>query len=230
MMAETGIIKEVVEEEDGYSVGLPGSGFFLNKEWGVIPKVGDKITLHLHQGSLIRGVFLNDRKVFYKSDEDLENDHKKWVEEYHRKQEEDYKKYKDKYDEQYQSLPPEFKQRIDNFRKNNERFRYELEPYELFCCTQAVLIANTLKTKEKVLEFSESTDRWNYVPDLDRGHSGNTLGAATQLAYWYLQQPGAIARIPGSLSPLVGSKAYEEKNKRKKLAKHENKNSDTLSD
>jgi len=191
-MTETEIIKEVVEQEDGFSVGLPGSTYY-KREFNLW--------------------------CFYKSDEDLDNDHKKWVAEYHRKQEEDYKKYKDQYDEQYQSLPPEFKQRIDNFRKNNERFRYELEPYELFCCTQAVLIANTLKTTDKIREFSESTDRWNYVPDLDKGHSVNTLDAATQLAYWYLQQPDAITRIPGSLSPLVGSREYEEKNKRKKLSK-----------
>lgn len=126
-----------------------------------------------------------------------------------------------KLNKMYDDLPPEFKERIDTFRKNNPKFRVDYEHYELFCCEQAVIIANALKTPEAVKEWAESSDRWELVPNLDHGHSGNTMGMATHLAYWYLQQPDAINRIAGALSPLVGSKEYEEKNKRTKLAKDE---------
>lgn len=52
------------------------------------------------------------------------------------------------------------------------------------------------------------------VPGLDDGHSGNTFGMSVYLAYWYLTKKDNVTKIQGALSPIVGSKEYEEKNKR----------------
>jgi hypothetical protein len=220
-MSDAGIIERVIEEEDGYDIGYNSGGFFFSKEHNVVPKVGDSICVYMYNGARIRGVDLNGKSVYYKTDQQLDDDHKKWCENYKKEQEEEFKKNEAKLDAMYDELPDLFKTRIDNFRKNNPKFRVEYEHYELFCCQQAVLIANTLKTPQAVRDFGETDDRWSLVPDLDKGHSGNTMGMATYLAYWYLTQPEAVNQIPGSLAPLVGSKEYEEKNKRKKLSKDE---------
>jgi len=46
------------------------------------------------------------------------------------------------------------------------------------------------------------------VPTINDGHSGNTFGCACKLAVLYLESPELVARIHGSLSPLVGSEAF----------------------
>jgi hypothetical protein len=221
MNSESGIIERVDRCKGGFDIGFNSGGFVMSSKYKVIPKVGDSICVYTHRGCTVRGVDLNGKTVYYKTDQQLEDDHKKWCEKYEREKQKKFKKNQKAMDKMYDELPPEFQQRIDTFRKNNPKFRTDYEHYELFCCQQAVLIANTLKTPEKVREWSESDNKWVLVPDLDKGHSGNTLDMATHLAYWYLQQPEAIARIHGSLSALVGSREYEEKNKRKKLSKNE---------
>lgn len=66
-------------KEDGSSGTV---GFGLNAEYGVTPKVGDRVTLYCVQGSLIRGVDLNGKRVFYKTDEQLEEEHKAFREKF----------------------------------------------------------------------------------------------------------------------------------------------------
>jgi len=220
-MIEHKVITKVNSYDDGFEISSDMGCFWLEDKYGVTPKKDDAITVYLIQGSRIRGLDLNGKKVFYKSDEDLDRERKAWLSKHQKEKEERFKKEKTKLDNQYNKLPQCFKDRIDNFRKNSPKFRVDYESYELFCCSEAVLIAGTLKTPEKIKKFSESNNSWDYVPKLDKGHSGNTIGMATNLAYWYLQQPESIVKIAGALSPLVGSKEYEEKNKRRKLEKNE---------
>jgi len=61
--------------------------------------------------------------------------------------------------------------------------------YNSFCCDQAILIAEFLRTKEKILEFHKMEDfdeQKKLVPGLDDGHSGNTFGMSCRLAIAYL--------------------------------------------
>ena len=175
--------------------------------------------MYTTNGSQVRGFDLNGKRVFYKTDEDLDRDHKAWVEKYQKEKEEIFEKEKAQYDKQYESLPQIFKDRIDKFRNDNPKFRVDYESYELFTCTEAVIIAEACGSAEKVREFSQCNDRWSMVPNLDKGHSGNTMGMATRLAYIYLEQPDMVTKAHGALAPLVGSREYEEKNKRAKLVK-----------
>jgi len=211
--------------DTGVSVEVEWGGFFLpnkrfnGKEKNI--KIGDELTIYEYGGSAIRGIDINGENLFFLWDTEIDAEHEEWCAQYQKEKEETFEREKTKYDKQYESLPQCFKDRIDKFRKDNPKFRVDYEAYELFCCTEAILIAETLKTPEGVKEWADSDDRWAKVPDLDHGHSGNTMGASTQMAYWYLQQPEAINRIVGALSPLVGSREYEEKNKRRKLKEHE---------
>ena len=62
------------------------------------------------------------------------------------------------------------------------------EDYNIFCCDLGILIAESLRNKEKIVEFHKM--EWNeqkkLVPGLDDGHSGNTFDMACRLAIAYL--------------------------------------------
>jgi hypothetical protein len=62
--------------------------------------------------------------------------------------------------------------------------------YNLFVMEQGILIAESLQTKEAIIEFKDKD--WNeqkiLVPGLDDGHSGNTFNMALRFAIAYLPQ------------------------------------------
>lgn len=209
---ETRTITEVKSHKDWYWISQDSLCVGLKKKYGVTPKVGDKLTTHTKGGTFgtIRGMDLNGVKVFWYTDEELEANRIEWL----RKNEEDkQKKFKDsvaEMDKQYEALPECFRKRIDKYRQNNDRFRIDYESYELFCCEQAVIIANGCKTIGVIKKFI--TLPWDeqkkMIPELDEGHSGNTFGAACSLAHWYLKNPVNVVRMHGSIAPLVGSAEY----------------------
>ncbi len=209
---ETRTITKVTESENWIEISQDGMCCGLKKEYGVVPKVGDKLTVHTKGGAFgtIRGMDLNGKKIFWKTDEELEAERVEWL---RKNEEEKQQKFKDgvaELDKQYNALPKCFQERIDKFRANNDRFRLDYEGYELFCCEQAVAIADACKTPDAVQEFGvkEWVEQLLQVPKLSDGHSGNTFGASCTLAYWYLSNPENIVRVHGALSPLVGSDEY----------------------
>ena len=212
---ETMVITEVVDYDDYYSIGMNGSGFALDAKYGFKPNVGEEITIHTKGGTFgtIRGVDIkvnNEvwKQIFWKTDEELDAEREAWLKKNEEDKQRRFAENVDKMDAQYQALPDYFKARIDRFRANNSSFRVDFEDYELFCCEQAVIIANALKTPENVENWSNSDNRFELVPELSHDHTGNTMGCSTSLAYWYLKEPEAVQKIHGALSPLVGSKAY----------------------
>jgi hypothetical protein len=106
-------------------------------------------------------------------------------------------------------LPAIFQKRIRNFREANKNFRWDYESYEMFCCEEAIKIANCLKTEDKIITWAKLD--WNeqvkQVP-IDEGHSGNTFGCAVQLARLYVAQHQLIEKAHGALANLVGCKEY----------------------
>lgn len=209
---ETNTITEVRESSDWFEILCGCQGCGLKKEYGITPKVGDSLTVHTKGGAFgtIRGMDLNGKQIFWKTDEDLETERLEWL---RKNEEEKQQRYKDNVatmDEQYNALPKCFQERIDKFRANNDRFRIDYESYELFCCEQAIVIANGCKTTEGIKEFADKKwdEQLKQVPELSDGHSGNTFGAACHLAYWYLSNPENVVKMHGALSPLVGSDEY----------------------
>ena len=200
-------IQRVEETETHYFISTDGCGFgYEKKHGGAIPKVGDLIVAQTSRTNTIRGVILNGVQIFYKTDEQLEDEHKAWVEEYKRKQKEDFEKNRAQLDKDFDSLPQPFQDRITRFRENNPEFRVEGEGYEMFCCTEAVKMAETLKTSEEVEKFSKlDYNEQKKLVNFDDGHSGNTFGCAVKLAYWYLKEHGLVSQMHAALSPLVGS-------------------------
>lgn len=62
--------------------------------------------------------------------------------------------------------------------------------YNLFCMKQGILIAESLKTKESIIEFNGKNwdEQQKLVPGLDDGHSGNTFVMSVRFAIAYLPQ------------------------------------------
>ncbi len=191
-MKDTNIITSVTESEDWYSLTF-GLSCGLKKKYGVIPKVGDSITVHTKGGAFgtIRGIDINGVPVFWKTDEELEAARLKWLKEQEERKQKQFQDNVAKMDAQYAALPQCFKERISKFRYNNDRFRIDYESYELFCCEQAIEIAKACVTPAEVEKFKAKPweQQIKQVPNLSEDHSGNTFGAACALAYWYLEQP-----------------------------------------
>ena len=209
MFNETETIKDVIECEDIFCISTnTGTGFNLEKRYVTIPpKAGDKVKLYCVRGSMIRGVELNDVILYYTSDKQLEQERQEWLDNNVIEKQDRFEKNKSQMDSDYESLPTVFKQRIDRFRKNNPDFRVDYEAYELFCCTEAVKIANACKTVENIREFKNGKSE--LVPDLlSDDHSGNTFDCACGLARIYLESPDFVRTATGAMVPLVGSKEY----------------------
>lgn len=60
--------------------------------------------------------------------------------------------------------------------------------YITFCCEQAILIAESLRTKEKIETFFKADwdEQKKMVPGISDDHSGNTFSMACRLAIHYI--------------------------------------------
>ena len=230
-MDHSGKITEVSESDNYYSISADGIGFGLDKKYGAVPKVGDDIIVY-SEGSTVRGVTLNGKKLYYKTDKQLSDEHEEWRRKYQQQKEDNFKKDRQRLDKVYNSLPDFFKKRIDRFRANNPDFRVDYESYEMFCITEAILIADhfskgvdlTIQANKKLIckeieEWSKKgwTEQHKEIPTIDDGHSGNTFGMAVKLAWLYIDEPSNVSKCHGSLSTLVGSEDFGDIKGRKQI-------------
>lgn len=207
---QEGVIQKVTESEESYGIEVPGGGFGLSKQYGAVPKPGDQFKLYTH-GTLVRGLDLNGERVFYKDDFHLEAERLLYVAEHKAKQIRDFLKEREKHDRNYETLPEIFRKRVDRFREaGGAEWRWEFEPYEVFCCQQAVALARAMETKERLEAWHqlEPEAQKAQFPDLDDGHSGNTFGTMYRLAYWFLTEQDNVIHEHGALAPLVGCDEY----------------------
>jgi hypothetical protein len=188
---------------DGWSLGFPEDFMPRPKPGDVVRRYGRGI------GFSVRGLFLNGKKVRYQTAAEMEAEHKRENEERHAKKCREFEEQKAERDRRYEALPEIFRKRIDKFRRNNPNFRVEYEPYELFCCEEAVKIAAALKTPEEIDRFYKLPwEEQRALVPIDEGHSGNTFGCACMLAKLYLTRPEYVEQMHGALAPLVGSQEY----------------------
>ncbi len=201
------IVTDVKQENDYVYIGADRGTFGFPAKYGVVPKVGDVVRRY-DRNTYTRGVDVNEQPVYYKTEEEMDEDHRQWLEDNTNRKKAVFEEKRTKLDAEYRSLPPIFRKRIRWFRKHNENFRWEFEAYEMFCCTEAVKIATALKDPQAVLAFMGAADRWELVPDLSDAHSGNSMGISCRLAYHYLNDEEMVFFEHGALVPLVGCTAY----------------------
>ena len=208
--------------ENGWELKFDG-GWCLGAPNGPItPKPGMTIRLYgKGTGYTIRGIFIDGHEFRYRTVPEEKQSHADWVA---NKECEDQQRLEAEIadrDAKWAALPEVYQQRMARFAKNNATWRRDYEEYELFVCEQAHLIATALKTRAAIAKFHkmDEGEAMRLVPGLDGGHSGNTLGAACQLAAYELDFPEGVVRTHGAISPLVGSKKHGDQSDEEKVAK-----------
>lgn len=208
---EIGKIDEAKAEGIFYQIKFDNNSVvFLKKKYGIVPKAGDTIEVYGEMGHTIQGMCINGKTAFFNGEIGLKIDHKKYCRNMDSRRKREFKKSIDTLDAKYNSLPDVFKKRLDILRRNNPKFRWKFEPYEMMCCVDAVKIAAICGTKEKVIEFSKAgcEEQFKLVTNLTDGHSGNSFGMAVRLAYHYVSDPELVWMEHGAMCPLTGCKDY----------------------
>lgn len=206
------VLKDFSEEKDGYTItSSEGWSFYLPNK-NVQPKIGQTIRCYGHGfGSVVRGMFLDGQKVFYRTVEEQEELHAQHSREIQAKKEQEFAQNKDEMDRQFAALPAVFQRRVQFFRDHcPKNFRVEFERYELFVCSQAVLFAEKFKTVDGIRAFAKASyeSQREMLPELDDNHSGNTMGCAITLALHYVNNPENVFYEHGAMVPLVGCVEY----------------------
>ncbi len=212
---EEHVIEEVREEAGDYyelSFGR-AMGIGCPKVPGLpAPQFGETLRLYGRGfGSTVRGIVINGRVYRYQTAAEADAAHEQWCLDREVQREREFTEQRDATDRRIAALPPLFQERIAKFQRDGGyAFRRDYEGYELFCCEQAVVIADALKTDEAVLAWAKLPyeQQKAAVPGLDDGHSGNTFGMAVRLAHWSLSHPENVVKEHGALVPLVGCEDY----------------------
>lgn len=176
------------------------------------PQVGETIrTYGRGIGSPVRGIVVNGRVYRYQTEAEQQAEHEQWCRDQEAKREQEFNEKHEETDRRIAALPLVFRERLDKFQRDGgQKFRRDYEGYELFCCEQAVVIADALKTEAAIAAWRDLP--WGVqqtqVPGLSDQHSGNTFGAACALARFYVTKPEFVAKMHGALVPLVGCDDY----------------------
>lgn len=210
---EDSVIDEVREHSDSYELKHGGWVILCPKVDGLpAPRVGETLRLYGRGiGFTVRGIVVGGRVYRYLTEDEDADRHEQENRAREAEREQKLAETMDDTDRRIAALPIFFRERIAKFQRDGgHEFRRDFEPYELFCCEQAVAIAEALRTSEAIVAFH--AERWEeqkrLVPSLSDGHSGNTFGMACVLARTYVEQPEAVAKLHGALTPLVGCDAY----------------------
>jgi hypothetical protein len=161
-------------------------------------------------GFPFRGIAINGTVVFYRTPAEQRAKERADSEAYDAKKRAAFVEHRAEHDARIAALPEPFQRRLARFQQNNPDFRWQNEGYELFCCEQAVAIADRLKMPEAVAAFSklEWEQQKEQVPEIDEGHSGNTFDASVRLAMHHVSNPENVVMEHGALCPLVGCRDY----------------------
>lgn len=211
---QDGVLDEVEINADGsYTLKHDGWSLWCAAVEGLpAPKAGETLRMYGRGiGHTVRGIVIGGRVYRYKTAAQEAADHRAWVDNLHAEREREMEAQRDRIAARLEALPGVFRERIEKFRRDGgHEFQRDYEPYELFCCEQAVEIADALKTTEAIRRFHDLPwkEQKALVPALVDGHSGNTFGMACALARLYLDSPEFVTKAHGALTPLVGCDAY----------------------
>lgn len=208
---QDGTVTEVIERDEGHEIhmGIVAVGL-KSEDCPTKPEVGDTVRMYLSRGSMVRGLFVNGRKCYYRTPEEEDARHAKWVENQNAEKKSQFEEVRADHDRRIDMLPEVFQRRIRRFQTAAEDWRWQFEGYELMCCEQAVLFANHFKTVEELQRWAALpyTEQRAEFSGIDEGHSGNSFSFSVRLAYWYIHNPENVVKEHGALTPLVGCRAY----------------------
>lgn len=150
------------------------------------------------------------RRTFYKSDEDLDNDHRAFVANMEAEHQERLDANREDWARREAALPAPLRARMDNFReKSRGKFDREGWGYELVVSELAVLYAKQALDPDDPEAAFIDTDEINEYGNRE-GTSGNQHGFAKALAMALRHDPEAAASAVSALSMLGTGPYYEE--------------------
>lgn len=198
-MAQTGYATSVGEIRDGgFSVTVDsGWSFWMDAQYAGKVKEGDWVYLFGKGiGFQIQGVAVNGTTLWYKTNEQMEAEHKAWCDNHDREKRERLEANRNKWLADIAALPDPLRLRMERFMSEKEDFLKDSGEYELFCCTEAVKVMDYIKAqigddasektvKDAINAFKELPweEQAKVVSD---GHSGNSFDFACMLAYCVL--------------------------------------------
>jgi len=187
---EEACIIEVDRGESGWSIKRDdGWSFFVPWDSPVEPKVG--MLARFYGGGLgytVRGLTLDGTTVYYRTEAEEAERLRLEIEENDRRRREEFERNRENHGRRIDALPEPLRKRFRAIQAK-ESDRHTWESYELFCCEQAVVIADALGSPDAVDRFRDQNweEQKAAVPGLDEGHSGGTFGGACRLAKFYLE-------------------------------------------
>ena len=193
----------VTDVTDGsISYGSMGHGMFGEVRGKV--KVGDTIVVETRNYSQITGMRPVDGDWwFHKSDEDLDREHKEWVDNLNRERREFLAKNRDKWQAREDALPDWLRDRLTTFhRQGGEKFALEGWYYELAVCELAALY------DEHGLD-EEPADGPVMAYARKYGTSGNQHDFAKALVRAHREGMESASDTVSALSPITGDAFYE---------------------
>jgi hypothetical protein len=192
-------------EHDGWHL------LVTSEQCQVEPKPGEMMRCYGRGiGYTVRGVAIGGRVYRYKTEAEQEQERQDYLAAEQRRKVEALERSRPERDAKIAALPEPLRKRIERFQRTLGGWRAEHEPYEIFVCQQAALIADALKTSEAIRAFHARPyeEQRAAVPGLDEGHSGNTFGATCRLAQLLIDRPELVEQEHGALCPLVGCVDY----------------------
>ncbi len=211
---EEGVLTDVTpyKSSDGWSVtSSNGWSCGVSAEYGVIPKVGDDFVTWGSIGRPIRGQAIRGIVLYYRTPDEQKVEDAKTSEKIRAERVAEYEGKRSDFDRRVAALPDPLRERVEGFRAfKGEGWRHEFEPYEVFCCEEAVKIATHFNTADKIQKFAKMKydAQKAAFPQMSDQHSGNTFGMSVRLAYHLAEHPELLAKEHGALCPLVGCESY----------------------
>lgn len=207
--------ESTITDIEGWSLGIPADSPELI-DGSLIEYWGKGL------GFVVRGLAVGGHVLWYRTESEQEAHDTVERERRDTESRADFERDLAKHDASYNALPETFRARVDRFRSANPDFRWQFEPYEVMCCTDALKIAswcsiNRVATQfegdeptaaENVLAFQKLRYEQQKAAGIDEGHSGNSFGFACRLAYLWVTDPGLVEFEHGALTPLVGCDNY----------------------
>jgi hypothetical protein len=207
-------VAEVCERGDGWEVGWrDGFWLYVTNELCKQPPARGEVARCYGKGFgyEVRGVVINGRVYRYKTEAEQEQERTDYLARRQREQAEALERERPERDQKIAALPEPLRQRIARFQRALGGWRAQHEPYEIFCCEEAAVIAAKLKTRAAIADFHRLP--WEQQKEALPGlrydqHSGNTFGFSCRLAALLCDRSDLVAQEHGALCPLVGCVDY----------------------
>lgn len=208
-----GLAAKRATQRKGYYSVTSSNGWTcsVSTEYGIVPAVGDRFVTWGSIGRPIRGMAVNGAVLYYRTPDEQRVEDQKASEKHKADRVGEYEGKRAEWDARVAALPDALRARVEGFRAHGgDAWRWSYEPYEMACCEEAARLNARFKTGDEVQAFSklEYTEQKAAHPNMDDGHSGNTMSMSIRLAWLLAEKPELLPQEHGAMCPLVGCEDY----------------------